>query len=144
MKLSYAYPRKCPTTLLRFVLGTLLMKLAPDHTHLLSKNIHINQKQKSKSMIRKYHNHTPQTNPRHCEEEPQNTDCHNASGRQLKQSSQLSSPHEDDCRTRRLQNAEQQNKDQTQMGATINNKSTTTTTEPPPYNRQQPKPLRGV
>ena len=29
MKLTYAYPRKCPTTLLRFVLGTLLMKLAP-------------------------------------------------------------------------------------------------------------------
>ena len=29
MKLTYAYPRKCPSTLLRFVLGTLLMKLAP-------------------------------------------------------------------------------------------------------------------
>ena len=30
MKLTYAYPRKCPRTLLRFVLGTLLMKLAPE------------------------------------------------------------------------------------------------------------------
>ena len=27
---------------------------------------------KKVSMIRKYHNHTLQTNPRHCEEEPQN------------------------------------------------------------------------
>ena len=35
------------------------------------------------SMIRKYHNHTPQTNPRHCEEEPFNNDCHKPSGRQL-------------------------------------------------------------
>ena len=35
MKLTYAYPRKCPTTLLRFVLGTLLMKLAPGGTFLL-------------------------------------------------------------------------------------------------------------
>ena len=29
MKPTYARPRKCPRTLLRFVLGTLLMKLAP-------------------------------------------------------------------------------------------------------------------
>ena len=40
---------------------------------------------KQVSMIRKYHNHTLQTNPRHHEEEPQNTDCHKTSGRQLKQ-----------------------------------------------------------
>ena len=33
---------------------------------------------------RKYHNHTPQTNPRHCEEEPHNTDCQKTSERQLK------------------------------------------------------------
>ena len=51
-------------------------------------------------MIRKYHNHTPQTDPWHREEEPQNTDCHKASGRQLKQSNQLSLPHQDDCITR--------------------------------------------
>ena len=31
-----------------------------------------------------YHNYTLQTNPGHCEEEPQNTDCHKTSGRQLK------------------------------------------------------------
>ena len=36
-------------------------------------------------MIRKYRNHTPQTNKRHHEEEQQNTDCHKTSGRQLKQ-----------------------------------------------------------
>ena len=30
MKPTYARPRKGPRTLLRFVLGTLLMKLAPD------------------------------------------------------------------------------------------------------------------
>ena len=36
MKLTYAYPRKCPTTLLRFVLGTLLMKLAPGYLNLMA------------------------------------------------------------------------------------------------------------
>ena len=36
------------------------------------------------NLIRKYHNHIPQTNPRHREEEQQNTDCHNTPGRQLK------------------------------------------------------------
>ena len=35
------------------------------------------------SMIRKHHNHTLQTNPRHREEKPQNTDCQETSGRQL-------------------------------------------------------------
>ena len=35
-------------------------------------------------MIRKYHNHTPQTNQRHREEESQNTNSHKTSGRQLK------------------------------------------------------------
>ena len=78
-------------------------------------------------MIRKYHNHTLQTNPRNHEEEPQNTDCHKTSGRQLKESNQLSLPHQDDCKTRRTQCTEQQNKDQTQnppqtMGAATNNK----------------------
>ena len=41
-------------------------------------------------MIRKYHNHTPQTIPRHCEEEPQIPDCDKTSERQLKQSIKLS------------------------------------------------------
>ena len=36
MKPTYARPRKCPRTLFRFVLGTLLMKLAPGHVLLLN------------------------------------------------------------------------------------------------------------
>ena len=35
-------------------------------------------------MTRKYHNHTLQTNPGHHEEEPQNTNTHKPSDRQLK------------------------------------------------------------
>ena len=35
-------------------------------------------------MIRKYLNHTLQTNPRHCEEEPQNPNSHMTPGRQVK------------------------------------------------------------
>ena len=49
-------------------------------------------------MIRKYHNHKPQTTPWHPEEEPLNQ--HEAPGRQIKQSNQLSLPHQDDCNTR--------------------------------------------
>ena len=49
-------------------------------------------------MIRKYHNHKPQTTPWHREEEPLN---HlETPGRQIKQSNQLSPPHQDDCITR--------------------------------------------
>ena len=46
-------------------------------------------------MIRKYHIHTPQTNPmnpQYRKENTQNTDCHKTSGRQLKQSNQLLLP----------------------------------------------------
>ena len=46
-------------------------------------------------MIRKYHNHKPQTTPWHCEEEPLNH--HETPGRRIKQSNQLSLPHQDDC-----------------------------------------------
>ena len=63
-------------------------------------------------MIRKYQNHTPQTNQRHPEEEPQNADCHNTSGRQLTQSNQLY--YQDDCKTRWTQSTEKQTIDQTQ------------------------------
>ena len=49
-------------------------------------------------MIRKYHNHKLQTTPRHREEEPLNH--HETPGRQIKQSNQLSLPHQDDCNTR--------------------------------------------
>ena len=50
------------------------------------------------SMIRKYHNHKLQTSPWHREEEPLNH--HKTPGRQIKQSNQLSLPHQDDCNTR--------------------------------------------
>ena len=49
-------------------------------------------------MISKYHNHKPQTTPWHREEEPLNH--HETPGRQIKQSNQLSLPHQDDCNTR--------------------------------------------
>ena len=50
-------------------------------------------------MISKYHNHKLQTNPWHREEEPHNN--HEKPGRQIKQSSHLSLPHQDDFKTRR-------------------------------------------
>ena len=49
-------------------------------------------------MIRKYHNHKPQTTLWHREEEQLNH--HETPGRQNKQSNQLSLPHQDDCNTR--------------------------------------------
>ena len=49
-------------------------------------------------MIRKYHNHKLQTTLRHREKEPLNH--HETPGRQIKQSNQLSLPHQDDCNTR--------------------------------------------
>ena len=49
-------------------------------------------------MIWKYHNHKPQTTQWHREEEPLNH--HETPGRQIKQSNQLSLPHQDYCNTR--------------------------------------------
>ena len=49
-------------------------------------------------MIGKYHNHKPQTTLWHHEEEP--LYHHETPGRQIKQSIQLSLPHQDDCNTR--------------------------------------------
>ena len=49
-------------------------------------------------MIRKYHNHKPQTTLRHREEETLNH--HGTPGRQIEQSNQLSLPQQDDCNTR--------------------------------------------
>ena len=46
----------------------------------------------------KYHNHKLQTTLWHREEEPLNH--HEKPGRQIKQSNQLSLPHQDDCNTR--------------------------------------------
>ena len=51
---------------------------------------HFHIKPKIVSMIRKYHNHKPQTTPCHREEEWLNH--HETPGRQLKQSNQLSLP----------------------------------------------------
>ena len=45
-----------------------------------------------------YHNHKLQTTLWHREEEPLNH--HETPGRQIKQSNQLSLPHQDDCNTR--------------------------------------------
>ena len=42
-----------------------------------------------------------QTYPSHPEEEPQNTNSHKTSGKQLKQNNQLSLPLQDDCKTRK-------------------------------------------
>ena len=53
------------------------------------------------SVIRKYRNHTLQTNPWHREEEPQNIKSNKTLERQLKQSNQLSLPRQDDCKTRK-------------------------------------------
>ena len=64
-------------------------------------------------MIRKYHNHKPQTTPWHREEKPLNH--HETPGRQIKQSNAQQN-------TEKLQTPK--------MGATTNKKSTTT--EPPP------------
>ena len=49
-------------------------------------------------MIRKYHNHKPQTTLWYREEEPLNH--HETPGRHIKESNQLSLPHQDDCNTR--------------------------------------------
>ena len=49
-------------------------------------------------MIKKYHNHKLQTTPWHREEKPLNH--HETPGRQIKQSNQLSLPHQNDCNTR--------------------------------------------
>ena len=48
-------------------------------------------------MIRKYHNHIPQTTPWHREEEPPNH--HETPRRQIRQSNQLSLSHQDDYNT---------------------------------------------
>ena len=49
-------------------------------------------------MNRKCRNHKPQTTPWHGEKEPLNP--HKTPGRQIKQSNQLSLPHQDDCNTK--------------------------------------------
>ena len=53
--------------------------------------------EKQVSMNRKYHNHTLQINPRHREEEPQNTNSHKT----IEVSNPLSLSHQDGCKTRK-------------------------------------------
>ena len=85
-------------------------------------------------MIKKYHNHTLQTNSRHREEEPQNNNNHKTLGRQTKYSIQLSLfPIMMIAKQEMTHSNARQNMEQTlnpTMGATINNESTTT--GPPP------------
>ena len=82
-------------------------------------------------MIRKYHNHKPQTTLWHRDEKLLNH--HETPGRQIKQSNQLSLPLPDDCNTTTDTKQRTTNIEQLQtltMGVTLNKKSTTT--EPPP------------
>ena len=81
-------------------------------------------------MIRKYHNHKLQTTLWHREEEPLNH--HETPRRQIKQSNQLSFPHQDDCNTRtdRKQRTTKHITITDFHNVTMNKKSTTT--EPPP------------
>ena len=82
-------------------------------------------------MIRKYHNHKPQTTPRHREEERLNH--HETPGRHIKQINQSLFPIKMIAILEWTQSNVQQNIDKLQtptMGVTINKKSTTT--EPPP------------
>ena len=83
------------------------------HTIFYSHILYLYTIKKHVNLIRKYHNHTLQTNPRYREEESQNTRCHKTSGRQLflskatiSLSLSLSLPHQDDCKTRKTQSTE--------------------------------------
>ena len=87
-------------------------------------------------MIRKHHSHTPQTNPRHRKEEPQNTNSHKTPGRKPKQSKQPSRPQNQ----KRLQ--AMLNKTRTKHRTPLNNESTTT--EPPPQSGQNSKQIQFV
>ena len=54
---------------------------------------------KNSEYDQEYHNHKLQTNQWHHEEEPHSNQ--ETPGKQIKQSNQLSLPHQDDCKTRR-------------------------------------------
>ena len=72
------------------------------------------------SRIRKYHDHKLQKTPWHCVEEQLNH--HETPGRQIKQSNQLSLPHQDDFNSRTDKSNLQHNIEQLQthtMGITI-------------------------
>ena len=72
-------------------------------------------------MIRKYHTHTLQTNTWHREEEPENTNIHKTSEKQLKVINQIFHPQQGDCKTRKDTNhcISDTKHRTTTMGATI-------------------------
>ena len=70
-------------------------------------------------MIRKYHNHTLQTNPRPRKEESQNIYSNKTFVRQQKQSNQLSLPLHDDCKLERTQSNAYQTKTNTEPPQTM-------------------------
>ena len=70
-------------------------------------------------MIRKYHNHTMQTNPRHRKEELQNIYNNTTFVRQQKQSNQLSLHLQDDCKRERKQSNAYQTKISTEPPQTM-------------------------
>ena len=88
-------------------------------------------------MGRKYHKHTLQTNPRHREEETQNTNSHMTSKSNKSKATSFVFPCEMIVKLETKISTAQQNKDHTQnlhkMGETINNEPTTQ--KPPPENR---------
>ena len=93
-------------------------------------------------MVRKYHNHKPHTTPWHHQEEPLNH--HKTPGRQIKQSNQLSLPHQHNCNTRmdiKLRTTKHRKITDYHNGSNtkqkVNNNRTTAL-------EQQPKPLGGL
>ena len=93
-------------------------------------------------MIRKYHNHKPQTNPWHHEEESHNH--RETPGRQTKQNNQLSLLHQDYCKSR--MNV-QQNIEQLQsptMRVTINKATKSAFNVGPPSAPPEKRHLNGV
>ena len=96
-------------------------------------------------MIRKYHSHTLQTNPRYCEEEPQKNNNRKTPGRQKSKATRSLITIKMIGKLERTQSHAHQNMEQTQnptMGAS--NKNESTSTETLPWNGQQPKPLESL
>ena len=84
-------------------------------------------------MIRKYHNHTLQTNSLHRKGEAQYTNSHTISGRQLKKKPSI--PHQDDCKTRKRHKVLHNKSRDKHRASTVhrtNKKHETAITEPPP------------
>ena len=86
-------------------------------------------------MIKTYHNHKLQTNPRHREEEPHNN--HETPGRETKQSNQPSPPNHKTRRGTKKRTTKHRTTTES-MGVTINNKSTTKGTTAPERTAAQP------